>query len=102
MGRANADRDLLSSPSSLQIFPSGEFVAESSLLLVRGNVGFVDERSSNSSNDRSAEDVDVGDRVGDSCSKRKDGRRGAGAWTGIWRRLGPVEYRGEGWRWPEV
>lgn len=104
LGSANAERDLLSSPSSRQMFPSGEPLDESSpLLWVRGNGDFVVDISSYSSNDRSAEDVEVGDKAGDcTISCKKEGRSGAGAWTGRWRKSGPVEYRGEGWRCPEV
>lgn len=65
LGSANAERDLLSSPSSRQMFPSGEPLDESSpLLWVRGNGDFVVDISSYSSNDRSAEDVEVGDKAG--------------------------------------
>lgn len=86
LGSGNTERDLLSSPSSRQIFEIGECISDEPLSSrARGNMERGEVVSSYSSmEDRSAEDVvvEVGERAGDwTISCRKEGRSGAGACT---------------------
>lgn len=74
---------MLSSPSNRQIFARGDVFTESAPV---ENVERVDDGrlSSYSSNDRSADDVDAGDSVGDcTMSCRNDGSSGVGAYKSL-------------------
>ena len=77
----NVAKDLLSSPSNLQILEMGELSEAPLLPRARGNIERCGGSSNSSIEDKSADDVvvEVGDRAGDwTISCRKDGSKGAG------------------------